>query len=211
MTQVDQGIRGLLTSASNYDLFQGLVGAKRVRRSLSVEYIQANPGMKILDIGCGTGGILADLPDVDYLGFDLNQKYLEAATQRYGARGRFICADVNDAPTEIEGVFDRVLALGLLHHLEDEEVFALMALSCRLLAPGGKLITIDPCYRDGQPTLARFLINRDRGRNARTEQGYVELARTAFQSVEAFIREDLLRVPYTHVILRCGLDTLAQG
>lgn len=211
MTQVDHGPRSLLARARSYDLFQGLLGAENVRRALASEYIQAEPSMRILDIGCGTSGILAHLPEVDYIGFDLNPKYVDAASRRYGARGRFICADVNAAPAEAKGVFDRVLALGLLHHLEDEEAVGLMALARRLLAPDGRLVTLDTCHRDGQPRLARFLIDRDRGRNTRTEQGYVALARTAFPSVEAFVREDLLRVPYTHAILRCGLDTLAQG
>jgi len=210
VTQVDHGLRSLLARARNYDLFQGLFGAERARRSLAQEYILAKPGMKVLDIGCGTGSILAHLPDVDYLGFDLNPRYLEAARQRFGLRGRFICADVNAAPAEAEGRFDRVLALSLLHHLEDPEVLALMALARRLLAPGGRLITLDPCYRDGQPALARFLIDRDRGRNTRKEQEYLGLARNAFPFAEAFIRKDLLRVPYTHAILRCGLDALPE-
>ncbi len=203
MTQVSHGLRSLLGRARNYNLLQSLVGAEKVRRTLVAEYIGAEAGMRVLDIGCGTGGILAHLPEVDYVGFDLNPKYIEEARARYGPRGRFLCADVNAAPREAAGTFDRILAIALLHHLDDREVMALMELARRLLAPAGRLVTLDCCHRDGQPAAARFLIDRDRGRNIRTAQGYAELARTAFASVEAQVREDLLRVPYTHAILSC--------
>lgn len=206
MTQVDHGLRSLLSRARAYDFLQGMVGARRVRRTLAEDYIQAQVGMKVLDIGCGTGGILEYLPDVDYLGFDLNPGYVEAATAQFGPPHRFICADANKVPAEAEGSFDRILALGLLHHLEDSEVMVLFSTARRLLAPGGRLVTLDTCYRDGQPALARFLIDRDRGRNTRTEEAYAELARSAFPQVETFLREDLLRVPYTHIVMRCSSD-----
>lgn len=203
MTQVNHGLRSLLARARNYDLLQSLVGAEKARRTLVREYIEPEPGMRVLDIGCGTGGILAHLPRVEYVGFDLNARYIAEAIARHGSQGRFLCADVNAAPQESEGSFDRILAIALLHHLDDGEAVALMALARRLLSPTGTLITLDCCYREGQSALAHFLIDRDRGRNTRTEQGYVALARTAFSSVEAVVREDLLRIPYTHAILRC--------
>lgn len=206
MSQVDHGLRSLLSRAQSYGFLQVILGAERVHRALAEHYIQALTGMKVLDIGCGTGGILEYLPGVDYLGFDMNPDYVEAASKRFGPGNRFICANVNKAPAEAEGSFDRVLALGSLHHLEDPEVMILLNLARRLLAPGGRLVTLDSSYRDGQPSLARFLIDRDRGQNTRTEQAYVGLARSVFPCVESFLREDLLRVPYTHIVLRCSLD-----
>jgi len=203
MAQVDAGARGLLTRARSYDLLQDLLGVEHVRRTLAREYIAAEAGMTVLDIGCGTGGILAHLPPVNYFGFDMNPRYVAAAQERFGARGQFLCANVNAAPEQARGPFDRILAIGLLHHLEDSEARGLIALAQGLLAPGGSLVTFDCCYRTGQSPVARFLIDRDRGRNTRTEPGYLALAKPQFSSVEVFLREDLLRVPYSHIIMRC--------
>lgn len=203
MTQVVHGLRSLLSRPGNYDFLQDLVGVGRLRRALAEQDIQALAGMKVLDIGCGTGGILEYLPEVDYLGFDLNPGYVEAARKRFGPRHRFLCADVNAVPAEAEGSFDRILALGLLHHLDDPEVAGLLQLAARLLAPGGRVVTLDCCYRDSQSPVARFLIDRDRGRNTRTEPAFTALARSVFPKVASFIREDLLRLPYTHIIMRC--------
>jgi SAM-dependent methyltransferase len=205
MAQVDQGLRSLLTQAKNYDFVQNLLGAEHLRKVLVRDYIRPQSGMSILDIGCGTASILAHLPEVKYVGFDMNSLYIDAARAQFGSRGTFVCGDVNAAPPEAQGgSFDRVLAIGLLHHLEDTEVRGLMTSARKLLARGGKLLTIDPCYRDGQSWFARFLIDRDRGQNPRTEAGYVALARSIFDSAQATVREDLLRVPYTHLVMSCS-------
>jgi len=80
-----------------------------------------------------------------------------------------------------------------------------MELARRQLSSSGFLVTLDPCRRVGQKWLARFLIGCDRGRYVRDRQGYEGLARAQFSDVEGFLREDLLHVPYAHLVLRCGL------
>jgi SAM-dependent methyltransferase len=73
------------------------------------------PGQKVLDIGCGSGDILEDLPGVDYLGFDINPKCVEAAQKQFGHRGCFFCGDVGlTAIDQQAGSFDLVLATGVV-------------------------------------------------------------------------------------------------
>jgi hypothetical protein len=81
------------------------------------------------------------------------------------------------------------------------------------LRPGGRMITNDGCYVPGQSQTKRFLLSRDRGRYVRTEDQYLELAREYFDEVKPHIREDVLRIPYTHLILECmrGTGGPAQG
>ena len=83
------------------------------------------------------------------------------------------------------------------------DAHALFAIAKAALKPGGVLVTFDGCYTPTQSLLARCLLNWDRGRFVRTKDEYVRLATTTFTDVEPFIRSDLLRIPYTHLIMRC--------
>ena len=168
------------------------------------EFAAARPGEKVLDIGCGPGDRLETLPDVDYTGFDLNSEYIAAAKQNHGTRARFFCGDVACMNFETEkGTFDLVLAHGMLHHVDDERVKQLFALAHSMLKEGGRLVTVDPCYTPGQSRASRWVVSHDRGRFVRETARYLELAGSAFTKVDSVVRHDLLRVPYTQILLRC--------
>ncbi|OGX06021.1 MAG: hypothetical protein A3G87_08400 [Omnitrophica bacterium RIFCSPLOWO2_12_FULL_50_11] len=74
----------LLGVPAIYSFFRKFVGRDSVRRQYAEKYIRAQPGQRVLDIGCGTGDILDFLPDVDYVGFDMDPAYISAARQRHG-------------------------------------------------------------------------------------------------------------------------------
>lgn len=174
-----------------------------MKTELVGRYAHITKGDRVLDIGCGTGRTLEYLPDVDYFGFDPNPAYVEAARRRYGSRGTFVCAGVESV--RLDGVprCDVVLAVAVLHHLDDEASMRLFELASSHLASGGRLVTLDAAITPGQSRIARFIIDRDRGRNVRTEDAYVELAQRVFPHVRFAVRHDMLRVPYTHIILTC--------
>ena len=71
------------------------------------------------------------------------------------------------------------------------------------LKPSGVLVTLDGAFVNGQPMLARVLARLDRGLYVRAPEEYARLARAVFPNVEMQVSTDLLRIPYTHVILRC--------
>jgi SAM-dependent methyltransferase len=197
------GFYFLLDLPSVYRLFRSIVLGDGCRVYLS-EYVRPMPGEKVLDIGCGPGDILEHLPPVNYLGFDINSKYVEAAQKRFGGRGRFFCGDVALTAIDQEAAsFDLVLATGVLHHLDDNDAVSLFQLARKALKPGARLITFDGCLVAGQPRLARLVVSRDRGEYVREFAEYAKLAAHVFPQVRSFLRHDLLRIPYTHVILQC--------
>lgn len=196
-------MRALLGRPSGFRLFNRLIDAERGHRILARDHVRAEPGARVLDIGCGTGDLFPHLPEVDYLGFDPNPAYVDAARRRY-ARASFRVASVASIVLE-PASFDLAVACGVLHHLDDAAVTSLLALACRALRPGGRLVTLDGCFVSGQHPIARALLRADRGRYVRWQDQYVALARRAFARVEVTTRTDLLRVPYTHVVLECSV------
>ncbi len=203
MAQNDAGLRRLLGSSWFYQGFQDALGAVAFRGRLAT-WIDAAPGHRVLDIGCGPAAILAHLPaGIEYHGFDDSAAYIAAARARFGDRGHFWQARVERATLDELGRFDRVIAIGVLHHLDDAAARALVALAARALRPDGALVTYDPCWAAGQGLVARALIARDRGQDVRDSHGYARLARTRFHAVSPQVVSGHLRVPYTATVLRC--------
>ena len=193
----------LLRFPRAYSLFGALVGGSG-RRRFAENHVRPISGQRILDIGCGPADILDSLPrDIEYVGFDESATYIAAAQRRFGTRGRFRCARVTrDLIGEYAG-FDVVLALGILHHLDDEHCRTLLEIGKAALAAGGRLITLDGCFVERQSAAARYLLRRDRGRFVRTRDHYLALARATFPEVDYRVYEDLMRLPYTHLVMEC--------
>lgn len=234
MSQVTSGARRLLSVPGIYDFFQDLVGASALRIRWVRDFLQPFPGARLLDIGCGTAGILKHLPgDVDYTGFDMSPAYVESARARYGHRGRFTCEKVDAfgsgaatwnadgkgsgnahekgagaAETEGAGAadqgYDIALAFGVLHHLGDEEARLLFQSARGVLKPGGRLVTIDPAFIPRQGPMARYVVSHDRGQNVRYPEAYAELGRQAFERIETTVLRGALRIPIDHAVLVCG-------
>lgn len=201
-----RGLYRLLEPAAAYEGLQRLLGAGQARRRFVEEILRPRPGDRLLDIGCGAGGLLDALPEgVSYAGYDLNPRYIEAARRRHGARGEFHQARAGQPPEELlGGTFDLVVAKSILHHLDDCEAEELMAVAGRALRPGGVLVTIDPVFHPGQSPIAHWVISRDRGARVRTPEGYRALVAGRFEVQESGVLTDLTRIPYSHFYLRAA-------
>lgn len=194
------GLYALLSRSGVYAFAQRLIGGEQSWRRY-MDRIDLHAGDAVLDIGCGPGKIVDYLPPgVSLTGFDINPNYIEHAKKTYGDRAEFFCESVAGA-TERPPRYDVALASGLLHHLDDAEALQLFELAGAALLPGGRLVTWDPVYVDGQNPLARLLISRDRGKHVRTPDDYLALARQVFPEATGEIVDDLLRIPYTHFVM----------
>lgn len=202
MSEKTTGVRAVLSLPTAYEGMQRAIGSVAYRQEVARSFVQAHRGDRILDIGCGPGDLLPYLPpDTTYVGFDVNASYVSSARKRFGDRGQFFVGGVGDGQAEEMGPFDRVIATGVLHHLDDEEAQALWRLARSVLAPGGRAVTVDPCFHEGQHPVARWLASRDRGQSVRRPDEYAAFARESFDDVTVRLRTDMLRLPYSHAIV----------
>jgi cyclopropane fatty-acyl-phospholipid synthase-like methyltransferase len=203
MSENTTGLRRVLSVPAAYSFLQDFLGGNKGRRTFVLDHVRASPNQRVLEIGCGTAQNLDYLPPVDYVGFDASAEYVEAAHGRYPGRGTFICESLTTTSVRDLRPFDVVIASGIMHHLDDDEVDSMLALASAALVEGGRLVTIDPCFTDPQSAVARFVISKDRGQNVRSLQQYEQLVKSAFPEHIATVRTDLLRIPYTHAIFEC--------
>ncbi|HEU5018866.1 MAG TPA: class I SAM-dependent methyltransferase [Pseudolabrys sp.] len=203
MTQSLGGLYSALRLPWAYSALQRVIARKDARRVFVDRYVQPRAGDRVIDIGCGPGAMLDYLGEVDYVGLDLDPNYIRSASRRYGNRGRFIHGDAANIVDHIDAQADIVLAVALLHHLDDAQARSLFSAAAKFLVPGGRLVTLDCVWTVPQNPIARFLIAADRGKNTRTSAAYSALAHESFSTVEVHLRDDLLRLPYDHCIMVC--------
>ncbi len=94
------------------------------------------------------------------------------------------------------------MAVGVLHHLDDEAVLQLLELAKSALKDGGRLVTLDPCFDKDQNPIARYLVSKDRGQNVRSADQYHELGCNVFEQVTGEVKHRSW-IPYTHWIMEC--------
>ena len=109
------------------------------------------PDMELVELGCGTGSTaIKHAPHVKHIrATDISGKMIAIAKQKAEAAG---VANVSFEQSTVEGFsapdgsFDMILALSLLHLLEDKE--AAIAKIYKLLKPGGVFISSTVCLGD---------------------------------------------------------------
>lgn len=114
--------------------------------------LEKEPFDAVLDVGCGTGAVLALLhekyPDGRYVGLDLTPEMIEVARTKVAPGMEFVVGDAENLPFD-EASFDAVLCSNSFHHYPNPAAFLAGAL--RVLRPGGRLILRD--YTSSDPVV----------------------------------------------------------
>ena len=143
-----------------------------MQKKIINDYIKLNSGAKVLDLGCGPADMLYALPPyIEYIGIDASSNYISSAKNKFQDH-KFICTTF-DSNTKLNGKFDIILAIGLIHHLDEKETSINLILNAsNVLKEGGQLITFDNILYNGQNWLNRWIIKQDRGNYIRNLREY---------------------------------------
>lgn len=142
-------------------------------RAVIRRHLRARQGLRTLDLGCGPGAFADIFAGDDYVGVDLNARYIDHA--RKTRQGAFIVSDARHVELP-DARFDQILIFGLLHHLPDEDVRAVLAECRRLLVRGGRVLVIEDIPAISRLNLIGHLIHRvENGEHIRTVEEYQRL------------------------------------
>lgn len=119
---------------------------------------------RVLDVACGPGTNTHHFAGTDYLGVDINERYIRNARERH--KRNFVAADVREYGMDTGEKFDFILINSFLHHLNDDEVRGILASVCRLLTPDGHAHIME-LVLPPNASPARLLARWDRGNYAR--------------------------------------------
>jgi ubiquinone/menaquinone biosynthesis C-methylase UbiE len=131
-----------------YDPISEAFGITRAHDRL-VAHATIEPGHRVLDVGCGTGGLTLRVKQAHHdsvvVGLDPDQPSLDRARAKALSRGLDVQLDVGSAGSlpYADGAFDRVVSAFAVHHLPDAERSGALTEMLRVLAPHGSLCVVD--------------------------------------------------------------------
>lgn len=111
------------------------------RRRRSYELLSVRAGVRVADVGCGIGTVLADLLDLgaDAVGVDVSDAMVREAARR-ASGAEFHVADAASLPLA-DGTLDGYRAERVYQHLADPA--PALAEAMRVLRPGGRIVLVD--------------------------------------------------------------------
>jgi SAM-dependent methyltransferase len=158
-----------------------LDGATGVARVLAGKRARATlltpvPGLRVLDVGCGTGDSLRLLaervaPGGSAVGVDISSALLEVGRDRAGVEGwsaEWVHADAAALPFD-DGEFDGCLVERVLQHVDSPQ--AVVEETLRVTRPGGTVVVAEPDWSslllDTGPVAVRDAVAAAVGRGIR--------------------------------------------
>ena len=201
MSQKTKKLYSILSHYFFYSLFQKIMSGTSFRNKIVKKFITKN-NVNVLDIGCGPAEILDSLTKVNYFGYDINSNYINYAKKKYKGKGKFFCKKFTSKDIKNLPKFDHILLLGILHHLNDQEINKLMKLIKKVLKKEGNIITEDPIFVENQSQIAKSIIRMDRGNNVRDKKGYINIMRKYFSKVKNKVYHQQF-IPYTWFVMNC--------
>ena len=187
MDQKEKSRRNFDRQAVSYDSASHGYHARKLYPVL-LSQLEQIPHSSILDLGCGTGALLAQIkermPEASCAGLDLSEEMLAVARGRLGTSAELTQGDSECLPYE-DGRFEVVVCNDSFHHyVSPEKVLKEVA---RVLSPGGVFLMGDTTAPAGLRGAMNLLLPYSSGGDVRLYGGkeLEKLLRGVFSGVES--------------------------
>ena len=158
-----------------YDALSGWYDAiadpfERSARATGLDVLDAAPGERVLDVGCGTGTALVSIandvgPNGTAVGIDLADGMCRESRRALAATGLdpgiVIAGDAATMPVRA-GAFDALFASFVLELFDTPDILDVLAEWRRVLAPDGRLCVVSLSRRDDGPVTRLYESVHDR-------------------------------------------------
>lgn len=140
------------------------IGGERglsMMRTLVIDKMGVTPGMRVLDVCCGTGVLCSMIAEMvgaggAVVGVDLSEKMLKKAEKRKKDTMRFCLSNAEEIPHD-DGYFDCASITFGLHEMPYQVRMNVLSEMRRVVKPGGKIAVLDYSYPKNR--LIRCLFN----------------------------------------------------
>ncbi len=122
----------------------------RMMRTFVIDKMGVTPGMRVLDVCCGTGVLCAMVAEVvgaggEVVGVDLSERMLKKAEKRKKDNVRFFLSNAEEIPYDDE-YFDCASITFGLHEMPHQVRMNVLCEMRRVVKPGGKIAVLDYVY-----------------------------------------------------------------
>ena len=186
-----------------YNCFQHCTGYYKFMIQKVSESIQEINPTSVVDLGCGPGMLLQKrMINNNYLGIDISSKYTTQAemnARKLSIQSFFEVKEVEKVNYEKYSDFlgggPIFLALGLFHHLPNEDLKLLLK-QIKKTQSNVQILSIDPVFIDDQDFVSKYIVSQDRGKFVRHKDDLIEiLLQDSFKPKKLEVGKEFTRLP----------------
>jgi len=139
--------------------------AQEAKLDLVCRKVGLRPGMRVLDLGCGWGGLAswaAEKYGCSVLGVTLSKDQVSLGNELWGPRGKKLDVELRLCDyRDVRGTFDRVLSIGMMEHVGPKNHRDMMRVIDRNLVEDGvalvHTIANNRSLRHGTPFIEKYI------------------------------------------------------
>lgn len=174
-----------------------LEGNFRQQKKIIRERFLVAAGRKVLDLGSGTGEFSPLFSSEGYSGIDIEPANIAFAKAHYPGK-EFRQGDARALPF-MDDAFDKILVVGVLHHLSDDDCRKALSEMKRVLRKDGTLLVIeDTKYGSLVSIILRAI---DRGNHVRSFDEWKDVLGAFFTIRDSFMFRTGIGCPYSAFML----------